>query len=83
LQAALAQGVFLGPARFSRRAEWNRSLEDLADYHLGTDASVTIAIYAGLERPAGMVNEINNRPRRGVKRHGRPLAGTLTCSVGG
>ncbi|GBD31171.1 hypothetical protein HRbin33_00119 [bacterium HR33] len=77
---ALAQA--LGPARFSWRAEWTPSLQDLGDYRLRSEASVTTTIYAGLGLRVGVINEVNNRPRPGVKRHDMLLSTTVTYSIG-
>jgi putative salt-induced outer membrane protein YdiY len=77
---SLSQG--LGPATLAWRFEATPSLEDLSDYHFRSDASITTTIVRGIGLRLGAVNEFNNRPQPGVKKHDMLLTTTVTYSIG-
>ena len=72
----------LGPATFAWHFEATPSLEDLSDYHFRSDASIGTAIVAGIGLQLEAVNEFNNRPQPGVKKHDMLLTTTVTYSIG-
>ncbi len=72
----------LGPAVFAWSVDMTPSLNELADYRLLSDASLTIAVYKGLGFRIGSRNEINNRPPAGVEKHDMLLTTSLTYSIG-
>jgi putative salt-induced outer membrane protein YdiY len=77
---SLSQG--LGPATLAWRFEATPSLEDLSNYHFRSDASITTSIVGGIGLRLGAVNEFNNRPQPGVKKHDMLLTTTVTYSIG-
>ena len=77
---SLSQG--LGPATLAWRFEATPSLEDLSNYHFRSDASITTSIVWGIGLRLGAVNEFNNRPQPGVKKHDMLLTTTVTYSIG-
>jgi putative salt-induced outer membrane protein YdiY len=72
----------LGPATFAWRFEATPSLEDFNDYQFRSDASISTALVAGLGLRLGAVNEFNNQPQPGIKKHDMLLTTTVTYSVG-
>ena len=77
---SLSQRV--GPATLAWRFEGAPSLEDLSDYHFRSDASIGTAIVAGIGLQIEAINEFNNRPQPGVKKHDMLLTTTVTYSIG-
>jgi putative salt-induced outer membrane protein YdiY len=77
---SLSQG--LGPATLAWRFEATPSLEELSDYRFRSDASISTSIVLGIGLRLGAVNEFNNRPQPGVKKHDMLLTTTVTYSIG-
>lgn len=80
-----AGGAFrqlVGPARFDWSLDWAPNVEDLEDYRLRSDASLTMTVFAGIGFRVGVLNELNNRPQPGVERHDMLVTSTLTYSIG-
>ncbi len=73
----------LGPATFSWDFNWLPNVQDLGDYQIRSDASVTTTVYKGLGVRVGLLNELDSRPRPGVERHDMLLTTTLTYAIGG
>lgn len=72
----------LGPARAAWRVEGTANLEDLGDARFRSEATLTVAVRGGLGVRVGAVNEFNNRPRPGVRKHDMAVTTALTYSLG-
>ncbi len=72
----------LGPAVFGWTLEWAPNVQDFADYTLKSDASVTTVVYKGMGFRFGVLNDFNNTPQPGVKKHDMLISTSLTYSLG-
>jgi putative salt-induced outer membrane protein YdiY len=78
---ALRQAV--GPAILSWKVDWAPAVEDLKDYRLVSEASITTSLIAGLGFRVASRNEVNNRPPSpGIRKHDWLLTSTLTYTIG-
>lgn len=73
----------LGPATLAWDLVWLPNVEDLGDYQLRSDASITTTVYKGLGIRLGLLNEFDSRPRPGIDKHDMLVTTTLTYSIGG
>ncbi|UCG86694.1 MAG: DUF481 domain-containing protein [Gemmatimonadota bacterium] len=72
----------LGPALFDWALSWAPSVEDVEDYRILSDASITTTIFEGLGFRIGSRNEYNNNPRPGIDKHDWLFTTALTYTVG-
>jgi putative salt-induced outer membrane protein YdiY len=72
----------LGPVAFDWSASWAPSVENVKDYRVISESSVTTTILGGLGFRIASLNQYNNNPRPGIKKHDWLLTTQLTYSVG-
>ncbi len=65
----------VGPAIFA----W---LEEMSDFRLISDASITAPLYKGIGVRFGILNELNNRPQPGIKKHDMLVTTRLSYTIG-
>ncbi len=80
LGSGYRQGV--GPFVFDWSVAWAPSVEDIQDYRLVSDASLTATILGGFGFKLASRNVYNNNPRPNVKKHDWLLTTQLTYTVG-
>lgn len=73
----------LGPATLEWDVALTSNIEELDDYQFRSHATLTATVYKGLGFRIGLLNEYNNTPRPGVKKHDMLLTTTLAYSIGG
>ncbi|KPJ94247.1 MAG: hypothetical protein AMS18_04080 [Gemmatimonas sp. SG8_17] len=72
----------LGPVLFDWALSWAPSVEDVEDYRVLSEASLTTTIFQGLGFRIGSRNEYNNNPRPEIEKHDWLFTTALTYSVG-
>jgi len=72
----------LGPVSFDWSASWAPSVENVTDYRVVSESSLTTTILGGLGFRIASLNQYNNNPRSGIKKHDWLLTTQLTYSVG-
>lgn len=82
IAAGTALRQALGPAIVAWTVDWAPAVEDLNDFRLISEASVTASLIAGLGFRVASRNEVNNRPPLGIRRHDWLLTSTLTYTIG-
>ncbi len=73
----------VGPAVFRWNADFGPNIEDFSDYRFRSDASLTTTVLKGVGFRLGILNELNNQPPAGVKKHDMLITTALTYSIGG
>jgi putative salt-induced outer membrane protein YdiY len=73
----------LGLAVLGWNVDWGPNVEDFEDYRLRSDASLTTTIFQGLGFRLGVLNELNNKPSAGFKKHDMLVTTSLTYTIGG
>jgi putative salt-induced outer membrane protein YdiY len=72
----------LGPAWFDWSVDWSPSVENIEDYRLLSEASLTTSVIGGLGFRLAMRNEYNNNPQTGIEKHDMLISSALTYSIG-
>jgi putative salt-induced outer membrane protein YdiY len=72
----------LGPLLFDWSVSWAPSVEDVKDYRVLSDASLTTTIFQGLGFRIGSRNEYNNNPPSEIEKHDWLFTTALTYTVG-
>ena len=72
----------LGPAVFAWNVDFGPNVESFKDYRLRSDASLTTTVLKGVGFRFGVLNELNNQPPAGVKKHDMLITTALTYMIG-
>lgn len=72
----------LGPATLAWGVSWSPNVEDLDDYQIRSQATLTTTVYKGLGLRLGVLNEFDSRPRPGVDKHDMLITTTIAFSIG-
>jgi putative salt-induced outer membrane protein YdiY/small nuclear ribonucleoprotein (snRNP)-like protein len=72
----------LGPVLFDWSGSWAPSVEDVKDYRIISESSLSTKILGGLGFRIASLNQFNNNPRPGVKKHDWLFTTQLSYSVG-
>jgi putative salt-induced outer membrane protein YdiY len=72
----------VGPAVFAWQFDLTPNVEEFSDFRLVSDASVTAPLYKGIGVRFGILNEVNNRPQPGIKKHDMLVTTRLSYTIG-
>ncbi len=72
----------LGPVTFGWKTSWTPNVEDFSDYRFRSQANLTTSVFKGMGFRVGLLNEYDNTPRPGIRKHDMLLTTAITYSVG-
>lgn len=72
----------LGLARFDWELDVGPSVENLTDYRLKSDATLTMSLFKGIGFRLGLLNEYDNTPRPGIRKHDMLFTSAVTYTIG-
>jgi putative salt-induced outer membrane protein YdiY len=82
LGAGAVYGGGVGPLHLAARFDWSSNAGDIADYRLGSTASVTARVFKGLGARVEARGEYSSRPLPGLRSYDMQTRLTLTYAFG-
>jgi putative salt-induced outer membrane protein YdiY len=71
-----------GPAVLLWQLDFSPTVEDLGDYRLISDISITAPLFLGIGFRIGALDEYNSRPKPGIEKNDLLLTTTLSYTIG-